>query len=165
MRSLASSLKKQAQRVAIGIAIFLASTAMANAENTKIVKDTLDAANWAATALPGVGYKADFTLDSLKEIDRLFDEQAPEGTPKPGGLLSDQLGSRIFVLGAYVGEVIRRHYGGEWQGDDADPRAEINVAVRLKSGTILWPMQRVMKRFKNGPEDGIYVYGRFMEHQ
>jgi hypothetical protein len=68
-------------------------------------------------------------------------------------------------LGAYVGEVIRRHYGGEWQGDDADPAAEINVAVRLNSGTIFWPMQRVMKRFKNGPEDGIYVYGRFMEHR
>jgi hypothetical protein len=137
---------------------------MADAADTKIVKDTLDAANWAATALPGVGYKADFTLDSLKEIDRLFDEQAPEGKPKPGGLLSDQLGSRIFVLGAYVGEVIRRHYGGEWLGDDADPDAEINVAVRLKSGGIIWPIQRVAKRFKNGPEDGIYIYGRFIQH-
>jgi hypothetical protein len=158
-------LKRRTQGIWTGIAIFLASITMANAADTQIVKDTLDAANWAATALPGVGYNADFTLDSLKEIDRLFDEQAPGGTPKAGGLLSDQLGSRIFVLGAYVGEVIRRHYGGEWQGDDADPKAEINVAVRLKSSTIFWPVQRVMKRFKNGPEDGIYVYGRFMEQQ
>jgi hypothetical protein len=137
---------------------------MVNAEETKIVKDTLDAANWAAMALPTVGYKADFTIDSLKEIDRFCDEQAPGGEPKPDGLLADQLGSRIFVLGAYVGEVIRRHFGGEWLGDDADPKAEINVAVRLKSGTMFWPIQRVMKRLKNGPEDGIYVYGRFMEH-
>jgi hypothetical protein len=165
MGSFVSRLKRHAQQMSIAIAICLASVAMVNAADTEIVKDALDAANWAATALPGVGYKADFTLDSLKEIDRLFDEQAPGGKPKPGGLLSDQLGSRIFVLGAYVGEVIRRHYGGEWQGDDADPRAEINVAVRLKSGTIFWPVQRVMKRFKNGPEDGIYVYGRFMEPQ
>jgi hypothetical protein len=165
MRSFALRLQECTQQISIGIAICLVSAAMVDAADTKIVKDTLDAANWAATALPGVGYKADFTLDSLKEIDRLFDEQTAEGKPKPGGLLSDQFGSRIFVLGAYVGEVIRRHYGGEWQGDDADPRAEINVAVRLNSGTLFWPIQRVMKRCKNGPEDGIYVYGRFMERK
>ena len=45
------------------------------------------------------------------------------------------------------------------RGDDNDTHAEINVVVRLKTGTILWPVQRVMKRFKNGAEDGIWVYG------
>jgi hypothetical protein len=74
MRSFAPRLKRHTQQISIGVAIFLAGAVMANAANTRIVKDTLDAANWAATALPGVGYKADFTLDSLKEIDRLFDE-------------------------------------------------------------------------------------------
>ena len=69
------------------------------------------------------------------------------------------MGARLFAIGAYVGEVIRRQNSGEWQGDDNDTHAEINVAVRLKTGTILWPVQRVMKRFKNGAEDDIWIYG------
>ena len=46
-----------------------------------------------------------------------------------------------------------------WQTDDNDPQGEINASVRLPDGTIMWPMQRVMKRFQNGSEDSIYVYG------
>jgi hypothetical protein len=142
--------------------IFLASTIMANAAEPHIVKDAVEAADWMAKALSSSGYKADFTLDSLKEVDRFVDDQAPGGNPKPGGLLSDHLGARIFALGAYVGEVIRRQGEGQWRGDDNDPKGEINLAIQLKSGTIFWPMQRIMKRIKNGPEDGIYAYGFVM---
>jgi len=131
----------------------------ANANETKIVADVTVAAEWIAKALSSSGYKADFSVESLKEIDRFFDDQMLNGAPKPNGLLATQRGSRLFALGAYVGEVIRRSAGGEWIGDDNDPQAEINVALRLKHGTILWPIQRVIKRFNNGSEDGIYAYG------
>lgn len=43
--------------------------------------------------------------------------------------------------------------------DANDPEAEMNIAVVLASGAVMWPVQRVANRFKNGPEDGIYVYG------
>src|SRR3979411_3072081 len=106
-----------------------------------------------------VRLKADFSLASLREIDRFIDDQAPHGRPKPGGLLAEGLGQRIFGLGSYVGEVIRRQGDGVWHGDDADLDAEINISIKLKSGGIIWPVQRVMKRLKNGAEDGIYAYG------
>lgn len=125
----------------------------------KIVQDAVALADQISQALSQSGYNADFSLESLKEVDRFFDEQAANGRAKPGGFLSQQLGALLFALGAYVGEVIRRHHGGQWQGDDNDPQAEINIAIRLRTGTILWPVQRVMKRFKNGAEDGIWVYG------
>ena len=126
---------------------------------SKIVSDVFAAAEQMSKALSQFGYNADFSPESLKQIDRFFEEQTANGQPKPGGLLSQQLGARLFGIGAYVGEVIRRQNGGEWQGDDKDPRAEINVALRLKSGVVMWPVQRVMKRFKNGAEDGIWIYG------
>jgi len=126
---------------------------------SKIVGDALASAEQISRALSQSGYKADFSLESLKQVDRFFEEQVANGQPKPGGLLSQQLGARLFAIGAYVGEVIRRRNGGEWQGNDNDPQAEVNIAVRLKTGVILWPVQRVMKRFKNGAEDGIWVYG------
>jgi hypothetical protein len=125
----------------------------------KVVHDAVASAKWIAKALKGSGYRANFSLESLREIDRFFDEQAPGGNPRPGGLLSKDRGPRLFALGAYVGEAIRRQTSGQWEGDDDDPDAEINLAVRLKSGPVIWPVQRVMKRFQNGAEDGIYAYG------
>jgi hypothetical protein len=80
--------------------IFLASTIMANAAEPQIVRDAVEAAEWMAKALSSSGYKADFTLHSLKEVDRFVDDQVPGGNPKRGGLLSDHLGARIFALGA-----------------------------------------------------------------
>jgi hypothetical protein len=127
----------------------------------KIVRDALALAEWVSRALSESGYRADFSLESLKEVDRFFDDQVLNGKPKTGGLLSEDLGTRLFAIGAYIGEVMRRHYGGEWQGSDNDPEAEINIALRLQGRVICWPVQRVMKRFKNGAEDGIWVYGAY----
>jgi hypothetical protein len=87
-----------------------------------------------------------------------FDEHSKDGEAAPGGLLAEKRGQRIFALGAYVGEVVLRKCGGTWRADDSDPEGEINIEVVLPSGTVLWPVQRVMKRFRNGPEDGIYAY-------
>lgn len=122
-------------------------------------EDIVKAYEWIAMALKSSGYNADFSIESLKEIDRFFDEHTENGQSKAGGLLAESRGSRLFALGSYVGEVLRRNHGGIWETDDNDPEGEINIVVRLSSGTIVWPVKRVMKRFKNGSEDGIYVYG------
>ena len=131
----------------------------AKADGSRVVTDARDSAEWIAKALYISGYKADFTVDSLKEIDRFFDDNAPNGRPKPDGLLSSDLGARLFALGSYVGEVIRRSSDGEWIGNDNDSEAEINIALHLNNGTILRPVQRIMKRLLNGNENGVYVYG------
>jgi hypothetical protein len=123
-----------------------------------IVEDVRTAAEWVAQALRASGYAADFGAASLWEIDRFFDENSRNGRGR--GLLADQLGQRLFAIGAYAGEVVRRAKGGEWVGDDASPQAEIDVELRLPDGTRLWPVQRAMKRFRNGEEDAIAAWGR-----
>jgi hypothetical protein len=133
--------------------------ATAHAAEPKIVADVRDAAEWMATELPAWGYRGDFSVESLKDIDRLADEQFPNGRPKRGGFFARNGGAGIFALGAYVGETIRRNGEGEWLARDGDPDDVINLTVKLKSGTIFWPMQRIMKRLLNGAPDGIYVYG------
>ena len=47
-------------------------------------------------------------------------------------------------------------------GDDDDPEGEINVQLVLPGGGVIWPVQRVMKRFQNGSVDGLSVYGRWV---
>ena len=152
----------------IAIALCLAGVTAGNAAETvpikraspeafrpSIVKDAVEAADWMAKSLAGWGYKADFSLESLKDVDHFIDEEAPDGTPKPGGHLAQQFGARIFGLGAYLGETIRRQGDGQWEGNDRDTYPEITLAVRLKSGTVLWPTQRVLKRLENGRKTGL----------
>ena len=109
----------------IAIALCLAGVTAGNAAETvpskraspeafrpSIIKDAVEAADWMAKSLAGWGYKADFSLESLKDVDRFIDEEAPDGKPKPGGHLAQQFGAHIFGLGAYLGETIRRQGDG-----------------------------------------------------
>jgi hypothetical protein len=157
---------------ATALALCLAASPAANAAETvpikraspeafrpSIVRDAVEAADWMAKALAGWGYRADYTLDSLKDVDRFIDEEAPGGKPKPGGRLAQQFGAHMFGLGAYVGETIRRLGEGQWEGNDRDAWPEVTLAVRLKSGAVLWPTQRMLKRFENGSDSGLYPYG------
>jgi hypothetical protein len=125
-----------------------------------IKEDIATASEWAAAALRSSGYNIDYSTESLQEIDRCYDEQSVNGVPRPNGLFSTDLDSRIFAVGCYVGEVIRRARGGEWHGDDADPHARLHVELRLKDGTLCWPTQRALNRLRNGRQDGIVAYAQ-----
>jgi hypothetical protein len=123
-----------------------------------VVENALRMAELVAEALEHDGYRADFTPSSLWEIDRFFDEQTRKGGPRRWGLLAKDTGVRLFSLGAYVGEVIRRDAGGTWEGDDGYPEAELNLALRLPDDGVVYPVQRAVARMRNGPEDGIVLY-------
>ncbi|MDE7251737.1 MAG: hypothetical protein K2O32_02165 [Acetatifactor sp.] len=125
----------------------------ANKSSNTLLEDIHISSDWVVTALNSSGYKADYSLDSMKEIDRFFDEQSSET-----GIISKNRGYILFSLGAYVGETVIKLYGGEWITDDNDPQGEINIAVKLADGTIIWPALRCIKRYQLGSEEGIYAY-------
>lgn len=121
-------------------------------QNT-LMEDIATASDWVVRALNSSGYKADYTLESMREIDRFFQEQNT-----PTGLLSQNRGSILFALGAYIGQTAIRLRGGSWQTDDADLYGEVNIAVELADGTLFWPVVRCIKRAKEGEEESIYAY-------
>lgn len=124
----------------------------AESANT-LEEDIPKAAEWVVNALNASGYKADYSLESMKEIDRFFDEQSG-----PDGILAkNNRGWILFSLGSYVGQTAIKLHGGKWITDDNDPEGEINIAVETAGGVTLWPVIRCMKRYKNGPEDSIYA--------
>ncbi|MFD8306727.1 hypothetical protein ACFV29_30935 [Streptomyces sp. NPDC059690] len=127
-----------------------------------LLDDIGASANWMASALGSSGYRADFSPSSLREVERFMAEHSNAGAAVDGGLLASGLGARLFGLGCYVGETIRRGLGGVWDADDADPAGEINVTLRLSDQSVIWPVQRVIKRFHNGPEGSIVAYALFL---
>lgn len=124
----------------------------------KIITDAREAGRWAASTLSQTGYDLDFSVASLREVDRFFDDQMVRGRIMLGSDLGRNPGRFIFALGSYVGEVVRRAGNGVWAGEWLDPLG-MKLEVRLAKGDRIWPIQRVYARFRSGPEDGIYVYG------
>lgn len=124
-------------------------------ENSRnaLEQDIKASCEWVIRALNSFGYKADYTLESMKEVDRFFDEQNT-----PDGILSNNRGQILFALASYIGETVIKLYGGKWVIDENNPNNEINMAVPTNSGTVLWPAKRCMRRYTNGAEDSIYAY-------
>lgn len=119
-----------------------------------LAEDIKSYTEWIVGAMTSAGYKLDFTVESMKEIDRFFDEQN-----RPGGILNPQnRGSIMFAIGSYIGETVIKCFGGEWITDDNDPQGETNITVKTAKGTMFSPVQRCIKRLLNGEEDGIYAY-------
>lgn len=98
----------------------------------KLSDDIRASTRWVILALLSSGYKADLTVESMREIDRFFDEQNT-----PDGILSKNRGTILFSLGCYIGETIINNFGGCWITDDNDPQGEMNIAVKLPDGTTL----------------------------
>ena len=111
-----------------------------------LTDDLSAGSEWISEALRSSGYVADFSPASLWSVDRFLDDHAPAGQPRLGGLLAIDLGTRLFSLGAYTGEVLWRNLGGQWETNDADPEGELNVALTLPVGDVVFPVQRVMKQ-------------------
>ncbi|MGI5508372.1 hypothetical protein [Streptomyces sp. CA-106131] len=126
---------------------------------TSLLDDVHTSAQWIARSLDSAAYRTDFSPASLRDIEQFMSDHSDVGTAVEGGPLATDLGARLFALGCYVGETARHALGGSWEADDDDPQGEINVRLQLPDGSVVWPVQRLMQRFRNGPEDSIVGYG------
>jgi hypothetical protein len=123
-------------------------------------QDIKKQSDWIIKAFQADGIKLDYSIKSFIEIDKFFEKHSKNGKPVRGGRLTQSLGPIIFSVGSYIGETfIRNDKGVQWITDDNDPQGEITASIKFSNGMECWPMQRVMKRFKNGFEDSVYTYG------
>ena len=67
------------------------------------------ASDWISNFLMREGYHADYTIESLFEIDKFFKEKL--------NLVLERDDNRnfIFSISAYIGEVIRKKFNGHWE--------------------------------------------------
>lgn len=128
-----------------------------------LIEDIKPSSDWIVKGFQADGLKLDYTIDSFIEIDKFFNIHAENGVAKRGGRLSKDLGYILFSLGAYIGETIIKNVPGSiWITNDDDPEGEVMITVKLPNGSEIYPVQRVIKRFENGAEDAIYVYGHIV---
>ncbi|GAB3352576.1 hypothetical protein [Lysobacter tyrosinilyticus] len=111
----------------------------------------------------------DYSDESVEKVETVLaslHEQLPRGfmaklfRTGPSPQVIDQLAK---MLGAYVGEVMRRNWGGHWKiGSDAFP-GEMMCTLELPGASDVWPHVKVGKRIVNGPEDNVRHYFRVLK--
>ncbi len=100
------------------------------------------------TARRTMGLDLRYDLESLMKLDAMVDAI---GKPK-------HLDQMVMVLGSYLGETLRRVYGGRWVWD---PQWRTWAVLLPKKGggeTGPFPFAKVQKRFQNGMEDSISFF-------
>jgi hypothetical protein len=96
----------------------------------------------------------DYTQDSLEAIERLLGKMHNHYKfAAPGqGPNEEQLASASKMWGIYIGEVIRRHYGGQWSVAN-DGTLALSIGE-----TQIYPVAKAHKRIVDGPMENIRYY-------
>lgn len=132
-------------------------------------------------------HKVDWSVDSLKLVDGYL-EELHDGFVRSSGLLgrlfrkpplnAQQVEVVVHRTGAYVGEVIRKHYltDHNWYPFDTwisnnpthteylGQTSELSTVFILgnAAGDMCLPFSKVLKFLHNGSEDSVYFFARTM---
>lgn len=104
----------------------------------------------------------DYSEDSVKEIDNIL-EMVHRSLPidfktkivNPGPS-EQKLATISKIYGAYIGEVIQKHYGGKWS-------IEMNTIIFTMGETKLFLPAKVYQRIKNGSEENVWYYYQLLK--
>ena len=116
------------------------------------VKKTADA------TIGSIGERFDFSLASIDLLDSFVD-----GVDFSDDDKDTKLYNLAESIGAYIGEVVRRHGLGEWIASASEPeyKTESPLLVRTPK-SIFDPFNWALKRLVNGPEDNLLLKFDFM---
>lgn len=106
-------------------------------------------------------YDLDYSVESVDRVEQIlarFHDELPTGLGKAlrRGPSDEQIEQQAKVWGGYLGEVIRRRWGGTWTIPDDGPMA--NALCLAIGDTFISPPGRAYKRIVNGPEDNVTDY-------
>lgn len=122
-------------------------------DSEELEKEMIAAKQWITASLEASGYKVDFSLESLNELERFFDEQ---NTPR--GILARHTGRIIFAIAVYLGETLIANIGGKWLINEC--KNEMEIKVKLSDGSIIFPGQKVVERYQKKRAFNLYEYGK-----
>jgi hypothetical protein len=107
-------------------------------------------ADEAVRAAKAKGEKLDYSAASLAGVERCLAATVDAGETLAG----EDLDYETRVWGAYLGEVVRRRYGGEWQMSQY-PFGAVAVPTLEVKGSNLYPMMKVFRRLTMGPKENL----------
>src|SRR5258705_11091956 len=124
------------------------------------ISDVMEAyAKDAETDARKRGIALDYSESSLAHVDRVLETLAPDGvlTPKSSAE-EDALWMLAKMYGGYVGQVVIKQMGGQWELQDL-PDGSSRVVLRC-SGIQAFPPEKIYKRLTQDRYSGVGGYCR-----
>jgi len=104
----------------------------------------------AVSAAQAMNEPLDFTEQSLVTLEAILDRlwRRPEG---------GDLNETCKLWGSYLGEVVRRRYGGEWS-IETYPGKQFATLTLSVNGNKLFPSMKVHRRLTAGEADNVWQF-------
>ena len=126
---------------------------------SRLKEEIEKSSEWLIAAFKSLNLRLDYSVHSVRYIDNMIDAQFDNGKPRPGGILFENAGPKLFAISAYLGEVVIRNTPGTyWVTNDDDPEGEVNIKVVSARKVEMYPAQRLMKRINSHDPDGLFGY-------
>lgn len=93
----------------------------------------------------------DYSEQSLEQVDRLLERWHEQRESEP------QLDEMARIWGGYLGEVVRRRFGGEWTIEKY-PAGDFPIVTLNVNGARLFPAMKIHKRLTNGAIDNVVPF-------
>lgn len=108
------------------------------------------------------GVPLDYSMESLQRIESYIEENYPRSEGGNNPFPAVRAGVKLFYLGAYLGEVLRKKVGGQWVFDERHPLGQIQAELRLSNGKTLRPIEEIMNRVEEGKKLLLHPLARQM---
>lgn len=97
----------------------------------------------------------DFSENSLMELETILAQLA-------GNALGDDLSETCKTWGSYLGEVVRRRFGGEWSIETYPGKQFATLTLNV-NGNKLFPSIKVHRRLTEGDGENVWEFYRMVK--
>jgi len=99
----------------------------------------------------------DYSENSLIEVEAILSQLARQ-TP----LTSDQVDEVCKMWGSYLGEVVRRRFGGEWSVETYPGKQFATLTLSVGANK-LFPSMKVHRRLTQGEDDNVWSFYKMIK--
>jgi len=117
----------------------------------------LDAVDFAKSQF---NISLDWSDDSIKDVENILGKMHVSYIATNPHPTEEQVMSFAKAFGSYIGEVFRRHHGGEWGIVRLDKKEF--PGFRTKKDINFWPWGKVFQRIIEGNANNITVYYNYL---
>jgi len=103
--------------------------------------------------------KLDYSEDSIQTVEKILAQVAHE---LPGKSAPDDLSELCKMWGSYLGEVVRRRFGGEWTIETYPGRQFATLTLNIK-GNRLFPSMKVHRRLTEGENENVWSFYKMIK--
>ena len=103
----------------------------------------------------------DYSEDSLMEVEMILAQLARQAAPSEAAS-DDTVGETCKMWGSYLGEVVRRRFGGEWSVETYPGKQFATLTLSI-AGNKLFPTMKVHRRLTQGEDDNVWSFYKMIK--